>query len=71
MVHEGAPEPLLRTPSSRTGSGGSQSFVDLLLVPHLKFRYKVRHYVPTNREEAHLRMVQQRMQYSNIPIIPI
>lgn len=41
MAHEGAHECLLRMPSSRTGSFGSQSFVDLPNAPHLKFRYMI------------------------------
>ena len=41
MAHEGAHESLLRTPASRTGSCGSQSFVDLLNAPHFNFRYMV------------------------------
>jgi hypothetical protein len=64
MVHEGAPEPLLRTPSSRTGSGGMPSKLRRSATC-ATFEIQVqgtRHYVPTNRQEAHLRLVQQRMQ---------
>lgn len=41
MAHEGAHESLLRTPSSRAGSCGSQCFVDLPDAPHFNFRYMV------------------------------
>jgi hypothetical protein len=41
MAHEGANESLLRTPSSRAGSYGSQSVVDLPDAPHFNFRYMV------------------------------
>lgn len=66
MAHEGAHETVLRTPSSRTGSCGCQSFVDLPDAPHLQFRYMVNDI--TDRGQLRTYLVQPAAQYGSLPL---